>query len=237
MFVMIIGGGRVGSHLASLLLELGHKVRLIEDRPQVVEQLHRELPTEVIHVGNALDTRVLEQAGIDQAHVLVAATDDDGINLSVAFLGKYEFEVPRIIGRVNDSRYAWLFRPEIGVDVSLDQTDILARLIEEQMSLGDMMPLIKLRRGKYSLVEQKVPPGAAVLGTMIKDLDLPDHCVIAAIIRNGQVVVPRGTTTFEVMDEVLAVVDREAADHLATLFEPVEPSNEESAPSSEESML
>jgi trk system potassium uptake protein TrkA len=104
MFVMIIGGGRAGSHLATLLLELGHKVRLIEDRPQVVEQLHRELPTEVIHVGNALDIHVLEQAGIHQAQVLVAATDDDGINLSVAFLGKFEFEVPRIIGRVNDSR-------------------------------------------------------------------------------------------------------------------------------------
>ncbi|HEY43998.1 MAG TPA: NAD-binding protein [Anaerolineae bacterium] len=237
MFVMIVGGGRAGSHLATLLLELGHKVRLIEDRPQVVEQLHRELPTEVIHVGNPLDTRVLELAGIDQAQVLVAATDDDGINLSVAFLGKFEFEVPRVIGRVNNPRYAWLFRPEIGVDVSLDQTDILARLIEEQMSLGDMMPLIKLRRGKYSLVEQKVPPGAAVLGTMLKDLDLPDHCVIAAIIRNGQVVVPRGVTTFEVMDEVLAVVDREAADHLAALFEPGEPSNEEPTPSSEESML
>ena len=92
------------------------------------------------------------------------------------------------------------------------------------------MPLIKLRRGKYSLVEEKVPPGAAVLGRMIKDLDLPEHCVIAAIIRKGQVVVPRGITTFEVMDEVLAVVDREAADHLAALFEPVNSSNQERSP-------
>jgi trk system potassium uptake protein TrkA len=237
MFVVIVGGGRVGSHLASLLLELGHKVRLIEDRPQVIEQLHRELPTEVICAGDALDARVLDHIGIKKAQVLVSATDDDGLNLSVAFIAKHEFEVPRVIGRVNNPRYAWLFRPEMGIDVALNQADVLARLIEEQMSLGDMMPLIKLRRGKYSLVEEKVPPGAAVLGRMIKDLDLPDHCVIAAIIRNGQVVVPRGITTFEVMDEVLAVVDREAADHLAALFEPVEPSNEEPSPSSEESVL
>lgn len=237
MNVIIIGGGRIGSHLASLLLELGHKVRLIENRPQVIEQLHRELPTEIIYTGDALDARVLDHAGAKEAQVLVLATNDDGLNLAVALLGKYEFEVPRVIGRVNNPRYAWLFRPEMGVDVSLNQADVLARLIEEQMSLGDMMPLIKLRRGKYSLVEEKVPPGAAVLGRMIKDLDLPEHCVIAAIIRGGQVVVPRGVTTFEVMDEVLAVVDRDAADHLASLFEPQEPSKEEPTPSNKESVL
>jgi trk system potassium uptake protein TrkA len=218
MFVMIVGGGRVGSYLATLLIELGHKVRLVEDRPQVIQQLHRELPTEVIHVGDPLDMRVMEHAGIKQAQVLVVVTDDDGTNLSVAFLGKYEFEVPRVIGRVNNPRYAWLFIPEMGVDMSLDQTDVLARLIEEQMSLGDMMPLIKLRRGKYSLVEEKVPPGAPAIGKMIKDIDFPEHCVIAAIIREGKVVVPRGVTSFEPMDEVLAVVDREAAEHLAALF-------------------
>jgi trk system potassium uptake protein TrkA len=218
MFVIIVGGGRVGSHLASLLLELGHKVRLIEDRPQVIEWLHREIPTEVLHVGDPIDPSVREQAGAQEAHVLVTASASDQRNLAVASLAKYEFGVPRVIGRVNNPRYAWLFHEALGVDVRLNQADVLARLIEEEMSLGDMMPLLKLRRGKYSLVEEKVPPDAPAVGAMIKDLDLPEHCVIAAIIRKGNVVVPRGMTAFEADDEVLAVVDREAAEHLASLL-------------------
>ncbi|HEX9681254.1 MAG TPA: TrkA family potassium uptake protein [Anaerolineales bacterium] len=220
MFVIIVGGGRVGSHLSTLLLDLGHKVHLIESRPSVVEVLHRELPTEVIHIGNALDPAVLEQAGARSAQVLVTATADDQVNLAVAFLAKHEFRIPRVIGRVNNPRYAWLFRPEMGVDVALNQADVLARLIEEEMSLGDMMPLLKIRRGKYSLVEEKVPPGAAAIGVPIKDLGLPDNCVIAAIVRKGEIVVPRGVTTLEAQDEVLAVVDREAAGHLAALLQP-----------------
>lgn len=218
MFVIIVGGGRVGSHLATLLLELGHKVRLIEHREAVIARLHRELPTEVIHIGDSIDPKVLEGAGANEAQVLVTATADDGRNLAVAIVVKEEFHIPRVIGRVNNPRYAWLFTPEMGVDVALNQTDILARLIEEEMSLGDMMTLLKLRHGEFSLVEEKIPAEAPAIGVMIKDLALPENCVIAAIIRRGDVVVPRGITAFEEGDEVLAVVDREAAERLATLF-------------------
>jgi trk system potassium uptake protein TrkA len=218
MLVLIAGGGRVGSHLAVLLLELGHEVRVIEDRPEVVAHLHREVPTECIYVGDPFDPEVLEHAGAETAQVMVAATAHDDANLALATLGKFQFGIRRVIGRVNNPRYAWLFKPEMGVDISLDQADVLARLIEEEMSLGDMMPLLKLRRGEYSLVEEKVPPGAPAIGQMIRDLDLPDNCVIAGIIRNGEVVVPRGVTAIEEGDEVLAVVDREAAEHLAGLF-------------------
>ena len=220
MFVIIVGGGRVGSHLAELLLELGHKVRLVENRPGVIEMLHRDLPTESIVIGRALDPAVLEQAGARSAQVLVTATDDDEANLAIAFLAKNEFRVPRVIGRVNHPRYAWLFRPEMGVDVALNQADVLARLIEEEMSLGDMMPLLKIRRGQFSLVEEKVPPGAHAVGVAIKDLSLPRNCVIAAIVRKGEMIVPRGVTTLQEHDEVLAIVDREAAEFLAGLLQP-----------------
>jgi trk system potassium uptake protein TrkA len=218
MLVLIAGGGRVGSHLASLLLELGHQVRVIENRPEVIERLHREIPTECIYVGDAFDPEVLRQAGAENAQVMVTATAQDETNLALATLGKFQFGIRRVIGRVNNPRYAWLFQPEMGIDISLDQADVLARLIEEEMSLGDMMPLLKLRRGEYSLVEEKVPQGAPAVGQMIRDLDLPDNCVIAGIIRQGEVVVPRGVTAIEEGDEVLAVVDREAAEHLAGLF-------------------
>lgn len=220
MYVLIVGGGRVGSHLASHLLDLGHQVKVIENRSQVIDHLHVELPTEVIHVGDPMQPDVLGSAGIKDVNVLVTAFGDDACNLAIAYMGKKIFEVPRVISRVNNPKYAWLFRPDMGVDVALNQTDILSRLIEEEMSLGDMMPLLKLRRGEYSLVEEKIPPGAPAIGVMIKDLDLPDHCVIAAIIRKGKVVVPRGITSMEAGDEVLAVVDRQAAEHLVQLFSP-----------------
>jgi len=97
----------------------------------------------------------------------------------------------------------------------------MARLIEEEMSMGDMMTLLKLRRGNYSLVEEKVPPGAPAIGKAIKDLALPEHCVIAAIIRQGEVIVPRGVTVIESEDEVLAITDQQGAAQLVALFEPV----------------
>lgn len=218
MFVIIAGGGRVGSQLTTLLIELGHKVRLIENRPQVIERLHREVPTETIHVGDALDPHVLEQAGITQADVLVAATSDDAINLAVSYLAKSAFSVERTIARVNNPRYAWLFIPDMGVDIALNAAEVLARLIQEELSFGDMMPLLRLKQGKYSLVAEQVPEGAPAIGVPIQDLGLPEHCVIAAILRQGEVIVPRGVTAFEAQDEVLAVVDREAAQKLAALL-------------------
>jgi trk system potassium uptake protein TrkA len=108
------------------------------------------------------------------------------------------------------------------VDVALDTTDILAHLIEEEMSLGDMMTLLKLRRGKYSVVEQILPPGARAEGVEIRNLPLPEACVIAAIIRRGELLIPRGVTALEAGDEVLAVADPDAAEELARLFEPPE---------------
>jgi trk system potassium uptake protein TrkA len=111
-----------------------------------------------------------------------------------------------------------MFSDLFHVDVSLNQAEILAHLIEEEMSMGDMMTLSKLRRGNYSLVEEKVPDGAPAIGKPLKDLGLPDHCVIAAIFRKGEVMTPRGMASFEAGDEVLAVTDPEGARQLAKLL-------------------
>lgn len=218
MLVVIAGGGQTGAYLAALLVEQQHRVRLIEDRPRVLRHLHRALPTEVIVEGDATDPAVLEQAGVLKAQVLAACTGNDAENLILCFYARNHYQVPRTIARVNNPNNAWLFTRVFNVDVALNQAEILASLIEEEMSLGDMMTLLKLRRGRYSLVEEKIPEGAMAVGVAITDLTLPTDCVIAGIIRQGKLIIPRGVTTFAVGDEVLAVVGSEAADELAALF-------------------
>jgi len=220
MYVIIAGGGRTGTQLAALLVEQNHTVRVVEGRREILARIHRELPTEVIHEGDATDPAVMEAVGLRRAQVLAACTPDDADNLALCFFARKNFEVPRTIARVNNPAAAWLFNEAFGVDVALNAAEVMASLIEEEMSLGDMMPLLKLRRGRYLLVEEKIPPGASALGRAIKDLPLPANCVIAAILRRGEIVVPRGITTLEEGDEVLAVVDPDGAAELARLFAP-----------------
>jgi len=220
MFVLVAGGGRTGSQLARLLLAQNHKVRVVEHRREVLPHLHRELPTEAIYEGHAADPQVLEQAGVGQAQVLAACTSNDADNLMICFWARTRYQVPRIIAQINDPRNAWLFDSKFHVDVALNRSEILARLIAEEMSLGDMMLLLKLRRGQYSVVEEKIPAGAQAVGMAIRDLGLPAECNIAAIIRQGKMVVPHGGTVLEVGDEVLAVTDSEGAGRLAALLAP-----------------
>lgn len=218
MFVIIAGGGRTGTQLAITLLAQNHQVRLIEHRRELLARLHHELPTESIYEGNATDPAVLDLAGIRQAQALAAVTTSDADNLALCFLARTHYNIARTIARVNNPRTAWLFDKKFHVDVAVNQAAILSSLIEEEISVGDMMTLLKLRRGQYSIVEEKIPAGAKAIGVAIKDLKLPEQCVIAAIIRNGAVIVPRGITTFEVDDEMLAIVGPDAADDLAALF-------------------
>jgi trk system potassium uptake protein TrkA len=220
MFAVIVGGGKTGMQLAIQLLQEGHQVRLIENRPDTVERLQQELPAAVIVNGDGSSPGILEAAGIDHAQVLAAVTGEDEANLVITSLARFEFNVPRTIARVNNPKNAWLFTADMGVDVGLNQTDILARLIVEEMSMGDMMTLLKLRRGEYSLVEEKLPPGSRILGIPLKDLPLPETCVIAAVIRKGKVLIPRGDLLFEAGDEILAVVDNLSRQALNQLFSP-----------------
>jgi trk system potassium uptake protein TrkA len=218
MNVLIAGGGRVGTHLASLLLTEGHRVRIIES--QLKEDLHLAsgLPAEVWISGNCTDPNILETAGIHQAQVVAAVTGADETNLVVTSLARFEFGVLRTVARVNHPKNAWLFTPAMGVDVALDQADLMAHLIAEEMSLGDMMTLLKLRKGQYALVEEKVHPTAVAAHQPICDLDLPAECVLTAIIRKGELIIPRGNTILRPADEVLAVVHSSQAAQLAALL-------------------
>jgi trk system potassium uptake protein len=227
MFVLIAGGGRTGARLASFLLNQDYKVRLVENRRSLLMHLHQELPTEVIYEGNPIDPKALEQAGLREANVVAAVTSEDSTNLSLCFIAKTMFGVPRTIARVNNPNNSWLFNETFHVDVALNQADVLAHLIQEEMSLGDMMTLFKIRRGRYSVVEEKVPAGAKGIGVQLKNMGLEEHCVIAAIIRDGKMALPRGDSTFQEGDEILAVTSPEGAQKLSELLaHPVYPMRE-----------
>lgn len=218
MFVLIAGGGRTGARLASLLLNEKYKVRLVENRRNLLAHLHQELPTEVIYEGNPIDPNVLEAVGVREAHAVASVTSDDSMNLAISFLAKKMFDVPRTIARVNNPNNAWLFDEKFHVDVSLNQADVLAHLIQEEMSLGDMMTLFKIRKGRYAVVEEKVPAGAKAIGIELKEMGLAEHCVIAAIIRDGVMTLPRGDSTLQEFDEIIAVASPEGAQKLAELL-------------------
>jgi len=220
MYTIIVGGGQVGRYLASILLAEGHQIKIIEYRSDRFSILEQSFAADQIILGSGSDPNVLEAAGIDHANVIVAATGSDETNLVVCSLARLEFKVPRIIARVNNPKNAWLYTPEMGVDVALNQADLLARLIAEEMSLGDMMTLLKLRKGQYSLVEEKVDPEAVANGKAVSDLNLPRRCVLAAIIRKGELIIPRGDTLLQTADEVLAVVHSAELPKLAALLGP-----------------
>jgi len=221
MFVIIVGGGKTGSSVAELLLKEKHRVVVVEHRSDIIERLREELPPESVFDGDASLPSVLEEAGITEANVVAAVTGEDEANLVVCTLARFEYGVPRIIARVNNPKNAWLFTPEMGVDVALNEADMMAHLVAEEMSLGDMMTLLKFRKGQYALVEEKVHPLALAVGKAIRDLRLPPQCVLAAIIRKGELIIPKGDVQLQPADEVIALVHSSEAAALASLLGPV----------------
>jgi trk system potassium uptake protein len=217
--VLIVGGGRVGAVLATLLLEAGHAVDLLELEPGRTAELLDELPGATVSAGDGTDPAVLEAAGIRRADVLVAVTGDDARNLVVGSLARAEFSVPRTIARVVDPAHAWAFGPDLGVDVALDQADLLARLTLEEMSLGEVATLVKLRRGALTLVEERLAPGAAAAGRTLGELAFPSTCVLLAVLRGDEVLRATTTERLVVGDEVLAIVHEGEATAFAAVLD------------------
>jgi len=218
MKVIVIGGGQVGSYIASLLLANGHEIHVIENREKVFNKLEKELPPEVLIFGNGSDPKLLEQAGIASADVVAAVTGADEINLVVSTLAKMEFGVPRVVARVNNPKNAWLYNSGMGVDVGLNQADMMAHLVVEEMDLNDMFTVLKLNRGKYSIVQMKVQQNAKAANQLLKDISIPKETVLISITRGDTMVIPKGDTQFLVDDEILAFTNQEDRSKLEEIF-------------------
>lgn len=207
--VFIVGGGKTGSYLASLLLQSGCSVRVFENRPLALAKVLREVPKECVVLGDGTDPIVLERAGIANAEVLAAVTGDDETNLVAASIAKFEYRVSRVIMRINNPRNAWICTPEMGVDVAINQPDLIASLIVEEMMVGDMLTLVRLRQGAVEIVEERIVPESRAVNVSIGSLGIPSGCNIAAVMRGDEVVIPDGSTVLQAGDEILVVIQRE----------------------------
>ena len=220
MKVIIVGGGQVGAYLAVLLIERGHEVQVIDQRASRIPVLKRDLPENCVIYANGADPKVLEAAGVRGTDVVAAVTGADETNLVVATLARLEYGVRRVVGRVNNPKNAWLFNATMGVDAALNQADLMARLVAEEMTMGDMMTLLKLHGGQYSLVERVVDPNSAVVGQTLRDIRLPVECVLVAILRESELLLPRGDTVLLADDKVVAIAHTSYLQTLADTLGP-----------------
>jgi trk system potassium uptake protein TrkA len=203
---VVTGAGNVGRHLAEDLAERGHDVTLIEQDTAAAARAGRELPAAVtVVLGDACEPYVLEEAKVGEADAMVAATGDDEDNLVTSLLAKQEFAVPRVLARVNHSKNEWMFTEQWGVDAAVSPPHILTALVEEAVTVGDLVRLLKLERGQVTLVEVVLEPGSAAAGRPLYELRLPLDSAVVAIVREGHVVIPQPETVLTPGDEIMAI--------------------------------
>ena len=181
MQIIIVGGGKIGGHLASQLIADGNAVAVIERRADVAARLAQACPEADVVEGSASDPQVLERAGVHMADVVAIVTGSDEVNLVAAMLAKMEFSVPRVIARVNNPANAWMFTPANGVDVGVNQAELIGRFILEGMNLRDVYTLMKLGRDEHCIVQAAVRAGSRVDGAKLRNIDFPAQTIVVAV--------------------------------------------------------
>ena len=214
MRVAIAGAGAVGRSIALELVESEHQVMLIERELANIEPESVEA-AEWVH-ADACELASLEEAGLEDCDVVIAATGDDKVNLVVSLLAKTEFAVRRVVARVNDPRNEWLFDENWGVDVAVSTPRLLAALVEEAVAVGDLVRLMTLRQGQANLVEVTLPAHTPLAGTAVRQLKLPVDSALVTILRGGRVIVPQGDDSIEAGDELLFVATSAVEEDIRT---------------------
>jgi trk system potassium uptake protein TrkA len=210
MRVVVTGAGAVGRHLASDLADRGHTVTLIDQDPSVVQKVQEWAPNVAVVQGDACEPWVLEQADLKQAEVVVAATGDDEDNLVTSLLAKQEFAVPRVLARVNHPGNEWLFNEQWGVDQAVSPPHMLTAMVEEAVTTGDLVRLLRLEGGRASIVETKLTTVSPATGKALYELRLPPDSTIVAVLREGHVVIPQPETVLAAGDELVALAAPES---------------------------
>ncbi|GAB3926280.1 potassium transporter TrkA [Microlunatus endophyticus] len=218
MRVTIAGAGNVGRSIAAELVENGHQVLLIDRDPRAIKA--DTLPEAEWLLADACELSTLEEAGIDTCDVAIAATGDDKANLVSSLLAKTEFGVPRTVARVNHPKNEWLFTDDWGVDHAVSTPRLMSALVEEAVSIGDLVRLLTFHEGSANLVELTLPASSPMVGSPIGDLRLPGDAVLVAIVRDGRAQAPDPDGSLEAGDELLFVATEDCEDDLTAMLAP-----------------
>lgn len=218
MRVCIAGAGKVGKAIARELLHNGHEILLVDKEPDiakvgVVEGAH-------VLCADACEVSALEEAQLQTCQVVVAATGDDKVNLVVSLLAKTEFGVPRVVARVNHPKNEWLFNEAWGVDVAVSTPQMLSALVEEAVTVGDLVRLFTFRQSNANLVELTLAADSPVVGSRVGDVAWPPDTSLVAILRSQQVIAPSADDPLESGDELLFVSAPDQEDALQALLVP-----------------
>lgn len=221
MRIAIAGAGNVGRSIAAELVDNGHDVMLLERDPTAMRP--HLVPRAEWVLADACELSSLEEAGLAGCDVVVAATGDDKANLVVSLLAKTEFAVNRVVARVNRAENEWLFTEQWGVDVSVSTPRLLAALVEEAVSVGDLVRLMTFRQGQANLAEITLAADAPYLGRALREVPLPRDTVIVAILRGGRVLVPTGDDPLEAGDELMILCAEEMEGQVHDVLSGVSP--------------
>ncbi|HPB71832.1 MAG TPA: TrkA family potassium uptake protein [Phycicoccus sp.] len=218
MRVVIAGAGSVGRSIARELIRNGHVVLLI-DRLIGTDRVQK-VPDASWLQADACELSALDEAGLADCDVVVAATGDDKVNLVLSLLAKTEFAVPRTVARVNNPKNEWMFDEAWGVDVAVSTPRLMTALIEEAVAVGDLVRMFYFKQSGASMVEMTLPEGSPYAGTRLGDVALPADTVLTAIIRDGRPIAPSRDDALEAFDELLFITTREVEDELESLLSP-----------------
>jgi trk system potassium uptake protein TrkA len=203
MYIIIVGAGKIGYFLAKRLCQGKHSVSIVEKDKAVCEEIAKQIEVLVIN-GDGCDPRILEEAGVTRSDVVAAVTGDDEDNLIICQLAKERFNVQRTVGRVNNPDNEHTFS-ELGIDVPVDSTKIIAKIIEEEVSFSDFVNLMSFKRGKLAIVRVDLPQDSPVINKQIQDIQLPPDSVLVSILRGEEVIVPKGNTVLKSGDDIIAI--------------------------------
>jgi trk system potassium uptake protein TrkA len=217
MRVAIAGAGKVGRSIAGELMTHGHEVLLID--PEVTTY-RSELADAKWLQGDACEISSLDEAELQGYHVMIAATGDDKVNLVISLLAKTEYGVPRVVARVNHPKNEWLFTEGWGVDVAVSTPRMLSALVEEAVSVGDVVRLMEFEQGDANLVEITLPPTSPVVGSRVGSVDLPQDTTLVTIVRDRHVIAPSDDDSLEAGDELLFVTSPASEPLVQQAFSP-----------------